>query len=492
MKSITQDFTYKLSTGIVRIPANFLLQIFYARILGPINYGNFDYILNLGTRILNLFDTGTSKAFFTKLSSKNDSSIFSFYFFLVSVFIFCLNILIIILFYIFPTFFPSTVLSEIILIINLAACIFTLNATYSSLDAIKRTVYIEKFKVFIILITVVFFSLSFLLLNNISTSTFVSIHLSVNFFAITFLFLKQGYLIRLIKNFSKSFNKSNYNHILLFVKPLFFYSLVTTIVPLFERWLLKIFGGSIELGYFSISFKLAALILIFTSAFIPLFTRELSILSTKNDNDGVRNIYLNTVKRLLVITLITSVLISNFSTHIISIIGGGKYYEASSVLAIMCYYPVFQTLGQINGSFFYSTKNVKIYSKIGIYTSPISLIILWLLVAPNNMYGFDLGALGFAIQMVIFCIITVLIQQFFVCRLIKTNFFRILIFQLILLTILISLNLLIRELLPSEKIGTFIYDLLSSLSLIIIVSIILYKNSNFFLNISNIKNFLNQ
>ena len=484
MSSIKKDFIYKLSTGIIRIPANFLLQFFYARILGPASYGNFDYVLNAANKILAFFDSGSSKAFFVKLSSDNKSSIFSLYFFLLSIFLLVLNLFFTGLYYFLPSFFPNDSLNEIILITNLSGFIYILNAIYSSIDALKKTVFLEKFKIIVIFLTLILFTLFYFISENFSTVNFVLIHLSVNIISVIYLSHNQKIFKRIYNNFYNSFNTKNYNYFLLFIKPLFFYGLVTTLVPLFERWLLQFFNDSVELGYFSIAFKLAVLILVFTSAFIPLFSREISILYSKKKSIEIRNLYTKTLKRLFFLTFIISILISNFSEEIINLIGGNIYADAILVLNVMCFYPVLQTLGQINGSYFYSTKKIKTYSNIGIYCSPISIILIWIFVAPNQMYGLDLGAIGLAIYYVIYGLFVVFVQQFYISKYAGIIFKNIISFQLIIFFLIYSLNYFINSSFLFEFNNPFLQKIISNLIFVIIVLLMVIYKSNYFLNIS--------
>ena len=484
MSSIKKDFLFKLSTGIIRIPANFLLQFFYARILGPASYGNFDYVLNAANKILAFFDSGSSKAFFVKLSSDNTSSIFSLYFFLLAIFLLILNLSFTGLYYFFPSFFPNDSLNEIILITNLSGFIYILNAIYFSIDALKKTVFLEKFKIIVICLTLILFTLFYLVSENLSTISFVLIHLSVNIISVIYLSYNQKIFKRISRNFYNSFNKKNYNYLILFVKPLFFYSLVTTLVPLFERWLLQFFNDSVELGYFSIAFKLAVLILVFTSAFVPLFSREISILYSRKKYIETQDLYIKTFKRLLFITFLISILISNFSEEIINLIGGTIYADAIPVLHVMCFYPVLQTLGQINGSYFYSTKKIKTYSKIGIYCSPISVILIWFFVAPKHMYGLDLGAIGLAIYYVIYCLLVVSVQQFYISKYAGILFKNIISFQLIVFFLIYALNYLINYSFLFEFNNPILQKVISNLIFVFIVLLMALYKSNYFLNIS--------
>ena len=359
-----------------------------------------------------------------------------------------------------------------------------MNAIYSSIDALKKTVFLEKFKIIVIFSTLILFTLFYFVSENLSTVSFVLIHLTVNIISVIYLSLNQKIFKRIYKNLFNSFNKKNYNYLALFIKPLFFYSLVTTLVPLFERWLLQFFNDSVELGYFSIAFKLAVLILVFTSAFIPLFSREISILHSQKKSIEIQDLYMKTFKRLLFITFIISILISNFSEEIINLVGGNFYVDAIPVLHVMCFYPVLQTLGQINGSYFYSTKKIKTYSKIGIYCSPISVILIWVFVAPKHLYGLDLGAIGLAIYYIVYCLFVVSIQQFYISKYAGIIYKNIISFKVIIFILIYLLNYLINHSFLLEFNNQILQKVISNSIFVFVILIIAFYKSNYFLSIS--------
>ncbi|MDA7805112.1 hypothetical protein N8991_03540 [Schleiferiaceae bacterium] len=468
----------------IRIPANFLLQFFYARLLGPANFGVFDYVLNASNKIIAFFDGGSSKAFFVKLSEDNQTSIYSLYFFLLSLFLLTLNVVFLVVFQVLPAFFPGNSLVEVLLITNLASVLYFLSAVYNSLDAVNRTVYLEKVKIALIVFTLTAFFIVYLTIENFGITKFVSLHLFINVMALIFVSYKQKIFKRIYRNLASSICKENFIYLASFVKPLLVYSFVTTLIPIFERWLLHFFNDSVELGYFAIAFKLAALVLVFTSAFIPLFGRQLSILNSLNKTSEIAHLYLSTQKRLLVLTGSFSILVANFSQELISAVGGNVYKEATPVLHVMSFYPVAQTLWQINGSYFYSTKRVSTYSNIGIVTSPISFLLIWVFIAPKDLFGMNLGALGLALTYILYTFSVVQIQQYYISKHVGLSWKTLAGFQITVLAFLFSINHVTQIYVTIGFLPQFGQKLFSSLLFVVIVFLLVIKRSNFFLNIS--------
>ena len=59
--------------------------------------------------------------------------------------------------------------------------------------------------------------------------------------------------------------------------PLIVYSSIVLLTGVFDRWILQISAGSIEQGYYGISYQISSICFIFTSAMTPLIFREFSV-----------------------------------------------------------------------------------------------------------------------------------------------------------------------------------------------------------------------
>ena len=78
-------------------------------------------------------------------------------------------------------------------------------------------------------------------------------------------------------------------------------------------------------------------------------------------------------------------------------------------MAIMLLYPIHQSLGQINGTMYLAMELTRPYVVINSIHLITSIIVIYFLLAPNNMIvpGYGLGAIGLAFKDVIFQIIFV-------------------------------------------------------------------------------------
>ena len=88
------------------------------------------------------------------------------------------------------------------------------------------------------------------------------------------------------------------------------------------------------------------------------------------------------------------------------------YAAAWPCLALMFLYPVHQSLGQIQGTYFFASGQTGTYTRIGIVLMALSIPVTYLVVAPaaSPVPGLSLGALGLALKMVVLQIVGVNIQ----------------------------------------------------------------------------------
>ena len=110
----------------------------------------------------------------------------------------------------------------------------------------------------------------------------------------------------------------------------------------------------------------------------------------------------------------------------------------------MFIYPVYQSLGQINGSYFLATGRTSLHSMIGITMKIVSVPVTYLVLAPssNMIPGLGLGSVGLALKIVILAAISVNISRFFICKIPnwRLNIFN----QFIIIVLLLAVSFVIK------------------------------------------------
>jgi O-antigen/teichoic acid export membrane protein len=224
--------------------------------------------------------------------------------------------------------------------------------------------------------------------------------------------------------------------------PLFVYALVGLVVGVLDRWLLQVFSGSVQQGFYGLSYQIGAICFLFTSAMTPLITREFSIAYVKQDLTQMAHLFRRYIPLLYGVAAFFSCFIAIQAESVAYIFGGAKYHDAALPIAIMSFYPIHQTYGQLSGSVFYATAQTRLYRNIGITFMIIGLPVTYFLIAPINMVGLNAGSTGLAIKMVLIQFVAVNVQLYFNSRFLKLSFWKYFTHQLVCITCLLLLAFL--------------------------------------------------
>ena len=104
--------------------------------------------------------------------------------------------------------------------------------------------------------------------------------------------------------------------------------------------------------------------------------------------------------------------------------GGDKFSQAKVAVAIMVLYPMHQTYGQLTASLFYATGQTRVYRNIGLIFMAIGLPLTFFVLAPNRLFGLDLGSAGIGIKMVLIQVIGVNVNLWFNTKYLKISFMK--------------------------------------------------------------------
>jgi len=423
---------------------NVVIHAVIPRGLGPAAYGNFNFLTNFFNQILSFFDSGTSGAFYTKLSKRQEEfKLTSFYLSFVNVIA-----ILVIAFVIIAQFtglslklYPDQSVLYIYLAALLAILTWETQIINMIADAYGLTVSVELFKIFqkvvgLAAILILYFYKQINLTNIFLYNYFI---LSLLLIACIGIINEHGYCS--LRNFKLKLQEVK-DYIVEFYKyshPLFIYSIVGLITGIFDRWLLQIFGGSAQQGFYSLSYQIGAACFLFSSAMTPLITREFSIAHSNKDRNSIAVIFRKHIPLLYAITACIACFVVVNVNKVTIIMGGNNFREASLAVAIMAFYPIHQTYGQLSASVFLATDQTRLYRNIGVTFMLISLPITFFLIAPNRLYGLNAGSVGLAVKMVLVQFLAINTQLYFNAKLLKLSFWKYLGHQIISVLVFISL-----------------------------------------------------
>lgn len=427
--SLKKRYFYKLSANLIGLAISTVTQAIIPRGLGPKAYGDFNFLSNFFTQVSRFLDMGTSTGFYTKLSQRpKEFGLVSFYLYfsgIVSLFIIGF-VVISHLTLTYTRFWPDQKILYIYLSAGWGILTYIVIVLNEMADAYGVTVSTELARILQKLLGMILIILLFITDWLNLTNFFYYHYVILLILAISFIVIleKKGYSLRQnwklpskkIKSYIQEFY--NYSH------PLFIYALVGLIVGILDRWLLQYFAGSVQQGFFGLSYQIGAICFLFTSAMTPLLMREFSIAFGKNDIEQIAVLFRRYIPLLYSITAYFCCFIAIQANKVIYIMGGNRYSEAVGAVTIMAFYSIHQTYGQLSGSVFFSTDQTALYRNIGITFMLIGLPVSYFLIAPVDKMGLNAGATGLAVKMVFIQFITVNVQLYYNAKFLKLSFWK--------------------------------------------------------------------
>lgn len=428
--SLKKRYLYKLVSSLVWSGVALATAGIVPRALGPASYGNFNFLTNFFIQVVGFFDMGTATAFYIKLSQRtNDYKLIAFYLYF-SILVTSLTILLVAgssFLKIENIFWPG---QEWLVI--WAAAIWGILNWFSNqvmnriMDAYGMTIAGEKIvilqRILSLLLLLVLFISGFLGLKEYFLYQYVIIGflcaawwrtLSQNGI---YLFQKFKLTCFEIVSYSKEF--FNYTY------PLFIYTLAGFITAILDRWLLQVYGGSIQQGFFGLSSQIGVLCFLFTNSMTPLLMREFSIAFGNKDITQMAILFRRYIPLMYSITAFFSCFIVIQADKVVSIFGGNQFRDAVTVVMIMAFFPIHQTYGQLSNSVFYATGQTVLYRNITVIFMIIGLPVTYFLIAPKEQWGIGIGAAGLAIKTVVLQFIAVNVQLYFNAKFLKLSFWK--------------------------------------------------------------------
>jgi O-antigen/teichoic acid export membrane protein len=418
-----------LGTNLIGLIINLVTQAIIPRGLGPRAYGDFNFLSNFFSQVMGFLDMGTSIGFYTKLSQRQrEFGLVSFYFGFGGIIVLLLLFFIVLaqlsvtfeyilpdqkIFYIYLAAFWG-ILTWMVQLLNQMADAYGLTVSAEIARMLQKTLGL-------VLITSLFF------LHQLNLRNFFFYHYTILVplvFAFVWIMEHKGFSFRqswklsgaIIRGYIKEFY--DYSH------PLFVYSLVALLAGVLDRWLLQFFSGSVEQGFYGLSYQVGAICFLFTSAMTPLLTREFAIAYDVRDLPEMARLFRRYVPMLYAISAYFACFVAVEADKVTYIMGGERFQYAALPVTIMAFYPIYQTYGQLGGSVFYATGHTALYRNIGLISLLLGIPVAYFLIAPKDRLGLNAGATGLAIKMVVQQFIGVNVLLYFVARLLGLRFWR--------------------------------------------------------------------
>jgi len=192
-----------------------------------------------------------------------------------------------------------------------------------------------------------------------------------------------------------------------------------------DRWLLQRFGGASQQGFYQVASQLSTISLLATTSVMNILWKEVAEANERHDHARVGVLYQKTTRVLVLVASFVACFLAPWSEELVAVLLGESYLPSWPVLFLMLFYPIHQTMGQINSTIFMSAGLTSSYMKITVSGLLASIPVSCLLLAPESdgwLSGLGLGALGLAIKMVGMNLLFVNIQSWIISGHYKIDF----------------------------------------------------------------------
>lgn len=409
-ESVRTRYFAKFAGGIISAAAGLGQQALLSRTLGPVVFGQMNFVFSHFESIFSMVDMGVSAGTAARIAQKPEKSIaarkfFLRYFFATTICVFFYALL--------TKEIPALNLkiwpgidSQLILPGFFYAVFFALLLRFMQFtDAMGIAKSVEKLRVTRSILTLTVLSVLFAMnfLNAINVHIII-ILLAISFAAVVariFFILKHT---EISSPESIHLVKVNYieekNYLLTYCKPLVAYSIFGALFSAFDRWILQYSSGSIEQSFFALALQLANICFVFTGPFTGILHREVAQSFANGQIEKLRFTFLTGTRRLFTLSAIIACFMSLNAREIITLLSGDKYTNASTTMTLMFLYPIQQMYGQISSLCLLATGQTKLYMKIGILTVFLSSIFGYFLMGKSDwiLPGLNLGSSGLAIK----------------------------------------------------------------------------------------------
>ena len=451
MDSLKKRFVYKVVGAVFSAASGGVFHSLVLRTLGPAGYGSFNFLNAFFIQVRTFLDMGTGNGFYTKLSKRpQEIELVVFYFIFIGAS--CLAILGLTLLACASPFsgfiWPGQQVRHIIMAAGVGALTWISSVLYSRTDAYGLTVQaeivggIQKTGGLVLIVLMVF-------THQLTLTSFFGFWYVLTIFAITcFLGInaRHGHPLPANLRLSPAKFKSYASEFYHYSHPLAAYGVVAFITSMLGRWLLQHFSGSVEQGYFGLSYQISTLCVLGVTAMTPLLMREFSILHQRVNIPEMASLFSKYIPMIYSLTAYFACFIALQADIIVRILGGSGYSEASTVMMLMSLSSIHQTYDMLGGSVFLATGRTGLYRNIGISTMLAGLVMNYFLLAPASAGGLHLGATGLAVTTLVIKFVGVNIQLYLNTKFLGLPFRRYLGHQIVSVAALLALAYLSRSL----------------------------------------------
>lgn len=181
-----------------------------------------------------------------------------------------------------------------------------------------------------------------------------------------------------------------------FCKPLVIATIVAQVVVIIMNWALMKWSGTAAQAMFGAAWQLNSLIGYIFSPYAELSKREFAVIY--NDKEKLKCKFTQSLRLMMWMTSYFAVFIAFTSEWILPLVYGNKYSKAGIVTALIMFYTIYQSWGQITGSYMLALEKTRMNAVIAVTGQVLTLLFVFLFQIPNFIWPNSLGAEGIALN----------------------------------------------------------------------------------------------
>ena len=393
---------------IFRAALVFLISVILARHFGPESFGNYAFLTTAFIQVWSLTDSGFQNSFYTNLSSSRQNKNFYLYSLYILLFQLTFSSLMILVFF-------STNLLNFLFLDNQRDIIFWAflsiisqksflnNATYIA-ESIRKNFLGNIFEFLAIIFQIT--AISILILTDLGSLKNIFIAVTISnllscIFSISFIKREYLYTDIVFKNF--------YNKVIIYMKPLIFFSWFSFMIQFFDVWILSKVSGYVEQSYFQVGHRFSLIFIVFMVSLTNINWKETASFISINDYHGMYKFIFNITRYVTCASIVFSMFLFFSSQNLITLFFGEDFISTSSILTfkLLMINIIFHTIGGISTSSYYGSKRAITIVKFQSVALIIGLILSVIFISDSASFyfGFNLGAKGLALKILLISIV---------------------------------------------------------------------------------------
>ncbi len=417
-QSVRHRLTLSLVATVLRSGMSFVAGLAIARTLGPDQYGVMVFLLGTAAATRQLFDMGTSTAFFTFLAQRERSRKFNRLYFrwlALQLIVPALAILLIL-----PDELVGTLWrGQPRLVVTLAFCAsfaqMVLWSTANQMGEARRLTRLgQTIAGAAALLHLIFAGVAWWT-GWISVNA-VLIAITVEWVVATLVMAKWLGAADGVRGDDTA--RSVAGEFMRFCGPLVPYAAAGFLYEFADRWLLQTYGGSAEQGYYAAALQFGAVAALANAAITNVFWKEVAEAHYQRRSDAVSRLHRRMSRGLFFVASAIAGFLIPWANELVALTLGPAYRDGAVTFAVMLLYPIHQTQGQINGTTAFATQSLAGYTTIASLSMLASVGFTYFAVAPASaaVPGLGMASLGVALKMVLVQVITVNVISYYLAR----------------------------------------------------------------------------